>query len=174
MTCEEIFSDLTNHMLEGLMIHEQFIDYYDFLGLPGYSKCHKQHFNSENKAYRKINHYYITTKNKLLPKSQFPQPEVIPASWRQYTRQDVDAKTKQNAVKSGLEKWVKWETDTLEFYLTIHKQLMDINEVADAEQVKYLILDVQEELQTATQYHLNKIATGYDMVDIIEEQDKKD
>lgn len=25
-----------------------------------------------------------------------------------------------------------------------------------------------------SQYHLNKIATGYDMVDIIEEQDKKD
>ena len=31
MTGEEVFYALTGHMLEGLMIHEQFIDYYDFL-----------------------------------------------------------------------------------------------------------------------------------------------
>ena len=173
MTCEEIFSDLTNHMLEGLMMHEQFIDYYDFLGLPGYSKCHQRHFKEENKAYRDINHYYITTKNKLLPTPKFPQPEVIPPSWRQYTRQQVDMKTKQNAVKMGLEYWVNWELDTYDFYQQIHKNLMELNLVADAEKVKDLILDVQEEITTATQYHLNKIATNYDMTDIIEEQDKK-
>lgn len=82
-------------------------------------------------------------------------------------------KTKQNAIKTGLEYWVNWELDTYDFYQQIHKNLIELNLVADAEKVKDLILDVQEEITTATQYHLNKIATNYDMTDIIEEQDKK-
>ena len=108
MTIEEIFSKLTNHMLEGIMMHEQFIQYYDFLGLHGYSKCHKKHYELESNAYMKICRYYLKTYNKLLPPNKFTQPQVIPQSWFQYTRQDVDSKTKQNAVQQGLEHWIEW------------------------------------------------------------------
>ena len=31
MTVEEIFRDLSAHMVKGVMIHEQLADYYDFL-----------------------------------------------------------------------------------------------------------------------------------------------
>ena len=172
MTGEEVFYALTGHMLEGLMIHEQFIDYYDFLALPNYRKCHKKHYYAEDEAYRHINHYYIKTYNKLLPVHKFDQPEVIPSSWRQYTRQDVDMKTKQTAVKQGLEQWLSWEKDTLVFYQQLYQDLIMNNNVADAEEIKKLILDVQGEIHDITQYQLNKIATNYDMVYITEEQDK--
>jgi hypothetical protein len=43
--------------------------------------------------------------------------------------------------------------------------------ITSAEKVKCLILDVEEEVREAEQYHLNKVATGYDMVYIVEEQD---
>ena len=59
MTCEEIFSKITNHMVKGLMVHEQLSNYYEFLGLPCYSKCHDEHFMKESKMYRKMYHYYI-------------------------------------------------------------------------------------------------------------------
>ena len=171
MTTEEIFTTLTNHMLEGVMTHEQLANYYDFLGLPFYSKCHSKHFYKESKSYRKIYNYYITTYNRLLIEPEFKQPEVIPPSWAQYTRQDVDAATKQKAVKDGLEKWVKWERDTLKLYQDLYKELCNMGHITSAEKLKCLILDVEEEVREAEQYHLNKVATGYDMVYIVEEQD---
>ena len=174
MTVQEIFINLTNHMLEGIMIHEQFISYYKFLGLDGYSRCHEKHFEMESKEYRKIYNYYITTYNQLLPKSQFPQPDVIPDSWIQYARQDVDLKTRRQSIQQGLDKWVKWERETYETYQEIYGQLCEIHEYDAAMQIKKLIKDVHEELCTIEQYQLNKIATNYDMVEIINEQKNVD
>ena len=174
MTIEEIFVKLTNHMLEGVMIHEQFISYYQFLGLDGYSKCHEKHFKSESKNYRNIYNYYIKTYNKLLPASQFPQPEIIPSSWLQYTRQDVDAKTKRQAIQQGLDRWVKWERATYEFYHEVYNGLIQNKAYYDAEQVLQLMKDVKCELGSIEQYQLDKISTNYDIVEIINEQNKKD
>lgn len=174
MTCEEIFLKLTNHMLEGIMMHEQFVPYYEFLGLPGYARCHKKHYELESEAYMHICKYYIKTYNKLLPVNKFTQPQIIPTSWLQYTRQEVDAKTKQSAVKEGLEYWVEWEKTTYELYQDIYKELFNLDKIADCKEIDLLISDVKEEVCKAEQYHLEKISTNYNMTDIIEEQKKKD
>ena len=47
MTCEEIFTNLAEHQIKGMMVHEQLANYYDFLGLPGYRNCHEYHFMKE-------------------------------------------------------------------------------------------------------------------------------
>lgn len=52
----------------------------------------------------------------------------------------------------------------------MYKELMNINEVAAAEKVCEIIQEVEEELQTIEQYHLEKVAVNYDMTVIIEEQ----
>lgn len=170
MTCEEIFSSAINHMIEGIMIHEELSNYYLFLGLPKYAKCHEKHYNLESKSYKKFYNYFIITYNKLLPNVKVVVPEVIPSSWYQYTRQDVDMKTKQNAVQKGIEKWVDWEQDTYTLYQTLHQELLKLNKVQDAKIFEELIADVKEELNDVYQYHLNKISTNYDMVYIVEEQ----
>ena len=172
MTCEEIFSTLIDHMVKGLMVHEQLANYYDFLGLPCYSKCHDEHYCKESKMYRKMYHYYITTYNKLLPETRFSSPDVIPQAWVKYTRQEVDLKTKQNAVQKGLEIWLSWEHDTLKLYKSLYAELFKLNEIASAEKLTHLICKVQKEISEAEQYHLNKTATGFDMVYIIDEQNK--
>lgn len=171
MTCDEVFKKIINHMVEGLMVHEELSNYYLFLGLPKYAKCHEKHYFFENKTYKKFYNYYITTYNKLIPNIKVSVPEVIPQSWYQYVRQDVDMKTKQTAVKAGLEKWVEWEQDTYVLYQEMYKELIALNKVHDAIIVKELICDVKEELDNITQYHLNKLSTNYDMVYIIEEQE---
>lgn len=81
-------------------------------------------------------------------------------------------KTKQDAVKKGLEQWLKWEEDTLNLYQQLHKELITLNRIADSEKIKELIIDVQCEIKDITQYQLNKISTNYDMINIIEQQDK--
>lgn len=116
MTVIEIFSELSDHMLEGLMTHEQLANYYDFLGLSGYKKCHEYHFYDEMLGYRKVQNYFINHYNKLIPESIRDFSNIIPAAWYEVARKDVDAATRSAAVKTGMELWVKWEQDTKKFY----------------------------------------------------------
>lgn len=170
MELKEVYSKISSHMIKGMMIHEQLANYYDFLGLQGYKRCHEYHFMQESCAYRGINRYFINHHDMLIPEAEFDNPEVIPASWYEHTRGDVDSSTKKNAVKVGLTKWVEWERDTKKLYQEMYQELMNIGEVASACKIKELICDVDCELKKAERYWLNKEATGYDIVQIVDEQ----
>lgn len=170
MTVEEIFSSIASHMLKGMMIHEQFANYYDFLGLPGYKECHEYHFLEETLSYRSLMSYYIAHHNKLIPDARIETPKMIPDLWYKHVRRDVDTTTRIGAVKMGLEKWVEWETETKKLYEDSYKCLMEQGDVASAIFVYGLIKDVDDELATAEEYLLDKEATNYDMTHIMDEQ----
>ena len=173
MTVEEIFSNISSHQILGLMVHTQLADYYDFLGLEGYKRCHEYHALKETCNYRGISRYFINHYNKLIPEQKIEDPEMIPQSWYNYTRQDVDNGTKRSAVKTALDKWVDWEKDTKELYEQMYKELMELDEVAGACKVKELICEVDEELKKAERYQLNKMMTEYNLSDIVHEQARK-
>ena len=170
MTVAEIYSQIANHMIKGMMMHEQLANYYDFLGLSGYKRCHEYHYLAETCAYRGLCRYYINHHNKLIPYSDVENPDVIPSNWYNYTRQDVNSATKKNAVRTGLTTWVQWERDTKSLYEHMYKELIDIDEVASAMKIQELICDVDCELKKAERYWLNKEAVGYDIGHIIDEQ----
>lgn len=173
MTIKEIYSEIAEHMIKGMMIHEQMANYYDFLGLKGYKRCHEYHFLKETCAYRGICRYFINHHNMLIPEVQFESPEVIPESWYNHERHDVDAGTKKGAVKTGLTKWLEWETDTKRLYERMYKEAMEIGEVASAMKIKCLVKDADCELKSVERYYLNKEAIGYDLGAIIAEQNRK-
>lgn len=173
MTTDEIYSRIANHMIRGLMTHEQLANYYDFLGLKGYKRCHEYHYIAETCNYRKLCRYYINHFNKLIPYSEVDNPHIIPDTWYVHVRQDVDTNTKKNAVKNGLQLWVDWERETKHLYEQLYKELMDINEVAAACNLKYFIKDVDHELKKAERYLIEKESVSYDMVTILDEQQKK-
>lgn len=173
MTCEEIFTKLAEHQINGMMVHEQLANYYDFLGLPGYRNCHEYHFMAESCTYRKICRYYVNHYNKLIPVTEFDTPEVVPESWYKYNRQDVDISTKKNAIKSGLEEWVDWETETKKLYSDMYKEAIENGSIDAADFIQGLVADVSNELKKATMYWLNKEAINYDMSVIISEQKEK-
>ena len=173
MELKEIYSNIVSHMIKGMMIHAQLADYYDFLGLEGYKRCHEYHYLQESCSYRGISRYFINHHNMLIPDEKIENPNIIPESWFNHTRDDVDSATKKNAVKSGLTKWVEWERDTKKLYERMYKELMELDEVASACKVKELVMEVDCELKKAERYWLNKEAMGWDMTAIIEEQKKK-
>lgn len=173
MDIKEIYSKITSHQIQGMMIHEQLANYYDFLGLKGYKRCHEYHFMQETCSYRSVCRYVINHHNIIILEARFENPDIIPTSWYNHTREDVDASTKKSAVKAGLTKWVEWERDTKKLYQQMYQELMNIGEVASACKVKELICDVDCELKKAERYWLNKETTGYDMTSIIEEQKSK-
>lgn len=173
MELKEIYSKIAEHMVNGMMLHDQLANYYDFLGLKGYKRCHEYHFLAETLNYRSLNRYFINHHNMLIPETRFDNKSAIPDNWYMHVRQDVDMATKRDAVKTALVKWVEWERETKQFYEQMYQELMDIDEVASACKIKEFILDVDQELKKAERYHLNKEAVNYDMSVIIEEQDKK-
>lgn len=170
MEVAEIYSKLANRMVQGMMFHEQMANSYNFLGMKGYEMCHEYHFLEETCNYRKLCRYFVDHHNKLIPYSDIDDPDTIPESWYRYTRQDVDAGTKKNAVKVNLERWVSWEKGTKELYESCYRELMEAGEVASALFVAEFIRDVDCELKKAEKYHLNKVSTSYDLIAIMDEQ----
>ena len=173
MTVEEIFQNLAAHMIKGVMTHEQFANYYDFLNLEGYKRCHEYHMMKEMCDYRSLCRYYINHYNKLIRDIPIENPHVIPENWYNYTRKEVDAGTKRNAVSTALNAWVNWETETKKLYEQAFKDLMELGEVAGACKIKEYIQDVDCELKKATRYLLNKETTQYDINSIVSEQKRK-
>ena len=173
MTVAEVFAELSQHMIQGIMTHQQFSLGYTFLGLKGYAKCHDYHYLAETALHRKLNCYYINHYNKLIEELRVENPKVIPDSWFRYTRQAVDPSTKQSAVKAGLEKWEQWETETKELYQRMYTELFGMGEIAAAKFVESMVCDVDHELKKVQKYRLNKIATSYDMSGIVCEQMEK-
>ena len=66
MTYEEIFSNISAHMIKGIMFHAQMADYFDFLGLKGYKRLHEYHYFDESIMFRKLSRYYINNCSRLI------------------------------------------------------------------------------------------------------------
>ena len=163
MTVDEIYSRLSAHMIKGLMTHEQLANYYDFLGLKGYKRCHEYHYLDETCGYRKLCRYFINHHNRLVPYSDVDNPDVIPQSWYRYSRQDVDPNTKSNGVRNGVNIWVDWEKETKHLYEEMYTELINIGEVASAMEIKKFICDVDKELKKAERKQLELKAVDYSL-----------
>ena len=170
MTVEEIFKQISAHMIKGLMIHDQLADYYDFLSLRGYKRCHEYHYKIENASYRKLHRYYLNHHNRLIPEERIDNPNIIPESWYKYKRQDVDASTKKNAVSTGMNKWVEWETETKDILSKAYTDLMQIEEEASALFIAELIKDVDCELKYAKRKQIDLNVIDYNIEYILQEQ----
>lgn len=170
MTVDEIFESISRRMLDGIMLHSDMVDYYRFVSLDGYAKCHELHMIMESKSYRKLRKHYLNCYDKLIHDEEIPRESVIPEGWYKHTRQDVDAATVKSAVKDGLEKWVEHETETKRFYEEMAKELRELGEIKSALYVEELVCDVSRELAKAKKYHLNKMHSDYNVASIIAEQ----
>ena len=170
MTTDEIFSLIIEHMVEGLMTHAQLADMYNFLGLEGYQKCHEYHYYCENKGFRDMTDYYLKHYNKLVAERPFKNPNVIPDSWFQFNRFQVDEETRKNYIKYGIEKWVSWERETKTLYQEYYQALMQNGSSAAAFKLAEYIKDVDEELANAEQKLLFCSSINYDIHDIALEQ----
>lgn len=173
MTVEDVFAEVNAHMIQGLMVHSQMANYYGFLGLKGYSKCHLYHYWMEGKCHVKLMEYYFKYHNKLIKDMPVEDPKLIPKSWYNYEMKDVDITTKRNAVKAGMEKWVEWEENTVKTFKKAYKDLLSLGAVEDANYIMNLLEEAREELSEVKYWHMMKIAQDFEIGPILAEQDKK-
>lgn len=170
MTVEEIFAELSANQIKNLMRHDQMSDYYDFLSLRGYKRCHEYHYKKEMCGYRRLHRYVINHYGKLIEEKRIDDPEAIPSSWYRYNRKEVDANTKRSAVRTGIEKWVAWEKETKELYQKAYRDLMDANEEAAALFLEDYIKDVDCELKWAERKAIELNDVDYSLAFIMGEQ----
>lgn len=170
MTIEEVFNGLSERQIKGVMFHSYLIDYFNFLNLNGYKRMSEYHAEHEMKSFRKLHRYYIDHYNRLIPDIKFTNEEVIPSSWYQYTRGDVDISTKRKAVKEAFDRWHEWEAGTKKYYETMYKSLFDLGEFASALKVTKMIKDVDKELKWVCRKKLELESADYGIGHILGEQ----
>lgn len=171
MTVAEIFSKLADHMIKGLMIHESLANYYEYLNLHGYSHFHEKQYREESKSYRNLNLYYIKHYRMMIPESKpDTKLDIIPSEFYGRSSLTLETRAIRQYVKMGLEKWVKWETDTKTLYQEMYSELIAIKEIASAMFIEGLIADVDEELCKAQSYLMTKQTVDYDILSIVDEQ----
>lgn len=174
MPFEEICKLIAQRLLQGCMNHEQFANYYDFLGLEGYSIFHEYHFFEQMHGYREFITYYIDHQDKLVQDfspNSLSTFNIIPDNWYDYTRDDVDLNTRRNAVKSGLEKYIHWEKETKKFLEDMYTQTIQQGFIGISIQIKKYIKSVEEEIKHANKVYLEIKATDYDMPTVVAKQD---
>ena len=173
MTTDKIFSLIAQHMVEGLMVHSQLADFYGFLSLKGYQKCHEYHYFCENKNYRDLCNYYMKHYNKLIKDQPFKNPDVISKDWYDYDRTQVEDEVRKSSIKYGMEKWISWETETEDLYNEYIKELCDNGEVAAALKIEEYLKDTSKELDNATQKWLEVKAIDYCITEIMSHQEEQ-
>ena len=190
---QQLYAELINRMKQGVEMHEQLADYYGFLNLPGYQKCHEYQMLCELLTYRKAKDIYMREYNQLVqpltmlnnmtnlssmsnnsnnqPNSNMNYTNVIPNQWYGHTRYEVDASTKRNAVRDGFKRWIDYEQDTKQFLLNMAQQLEQKNEREAARKLDYLIDHVEKEIEHAEEKLMALENSGYDMNYILQQQD---
>lgn len=173
MTMVEIFSRIGAQLVKGMMVHEQLMKAYLFLGLNGYATCHEYHYLSESKAYISICKYATDHFGRIIKSDDTFQgiQDIIPQSWFANDRDKVDTATRLQAMEEALITWIEWEENTKKLYEDLYLDLMKLD-VPASEYIKKLALDVEEEIVYASKELLVKRSMAFDMVSIMEEQDE--
>ena len=173
MTCTEIFQEIGNHQVLAMMFHDQMIDLYDFLNLSGFKRWHKHQYKTESEEFINTKGYFMGAHNKLLRVDDPGQPEqVIPDGWYEYTRMDLNPQLVRQHVEASFKSYKSWEEYTKRLYEECSKSLIEMGHIADAEKVNQLINDVSCELKEVYEVMLKLKASNYDIVYILDIQDK--
>ncbi len=175
MPIEEICKLIAQKLLQGCMNHQEFSNYYNFIGLQGYKLAHEYHFFEQMIHYRDFITYYIQHENRIIPEfsteslvsSSF---SIIPNNWYGYLREDVDLTTRRNAVKSGLEKYIRWEKQVKAFLEQMYSQALNQRYITLLFEIKKYICLVDEEIKEAQKTYLQIKATDYDLPTIVSKQ----
>lgn len=162
----KVFEDAARHMVKGLMLHKELMDYFNFVGFHMFAVKQKERYLEESGGYADFCFRYMRVKNKLLPQNAPDYESIIPENWYKYTRQEVDNGTRRSALKTGMTAWIDWEKETLALYETFAHQLRDEGKEECALIFEELIREVSEELHNAEAIQLKLEGVGYNIADV--------
>lgn len=174
MNVEEIYSNLSGHMLEGIMLHEQLMNCFLFLGLDGFAKEHEYHYLEETQNHIKLVKYFSDHHRSMIQMRQVNASSIVPISWYSNKKDDVDTGTRIKAIQAAYDEWIRWEKDTKSLYERSYIELVGLKEIASSEFISELVKDVDYELSEAMNDKIQNELVGYDMPYIADLQPVKE
>lgn len=172
MSIEAVFSNICGRLNKAVKFHCQMIEYFEFLGLKGFSEIHKYQLFSEKAELVKTKEYYIENYNLILNDNTNDSSKYIPDNWVGVTRFDLEGGQKALYVKEALETWAEWESESKKFYENRYCDAYDLHEVDACRYIAELIADVSNEVKRADELIIRLKGTSWDCARIDEMQDK--
>ena len=168
----DIFSDVSAHQIQGIMLHSSWSDYFAFLGLDGFKCLHEYRYMEESENMRMIRRYFIEHYNEL-PIDTRIDSDISPyVPYSNETRFAISSSTKQMHTQISLEGWVKWERESKQMFEQAYKELSDMGEIAGSNAVEKLVNETDKELCCAEQLLLQMKMTDFDTNVIVLEQER--
>lgn len=170
MELKEIYKKIITNQINGVMFHHKAETLFDFLMLNGLKSWSEYQYFKENLCMRKTICYVINHHN-IIPLEETPsEQDIIPISWYNYTRFDVDISTKKSKIKEMFSKFHDWERDAKSFYSNMYNELINIGHIADSVEIKKFISDVDKELKCIDKKWLEYKSVDYNMDYIMKDQ----
>lgn len=160
MDCKEAMLSVIRRQAEGLMYHDEMVDYYTFLNLGVLKDVHKKQAKEELSNLRKTKCDFITTFF-VLPVYTATDPKAIPADWKTKTTADVDEPSLKVLIKSSLNDYFNWEDQTCEIYKHAASTLKENMNFPLYRKVCDLIEEVENEKQKIKNLMTEAITCGY-------------
>ena len=165
-----IFSEIIVRHIEGVMLHTDLADMFDFMAMRGFKREQEYHALKEFCEMRGVSRYAINHINQMPNGQGAKGKDIISAAWYNATRYQVSENDRKSKTKELYSKWQEWEKETKELYEKKYKELMDLGAVASALKVKEIICDVDYELKCLERCMLEYSAVGWDIEYIMYKQ----
>ncbi len=164
----DILKEIAQHQLEGLMLHSDMMNCYDFLGLRAFKRIHEYHMFKEMMERDSICRYAINHLNKIIINDNHVDAKFyVPQSWASVDRLSVTNTNRQSYLKQFMETWHDWEKCTKKFYSKKYKELCDNEDPATAKKVMMLLSDADMELKSVERWVIKLNEIDYDMKVIV-------
>ena len=159
MDCKEAMLSVIRRQVEGVMYHNEMVDYYTFLNLNVLKTVHKKQTKEELSNLQKTKSNFIKIFG-ILPVYTATDPKVIPTDWEMKTTKDIDELSLRLLIESSLNDYLDWEEQTCEVYKNAACILKDNLHFLLYRKVCSLVEEVENEKQEVK--NLIAEATTYD------------
>lgn len=159
----KIFSEISELLNQNIARHEQFADVMDFLGLRGFKREAEYHYFKESEELRSIHRYAINHFNKIIYDKDITKPKMIPTSWENATRQQVDESTRRKIIKQFFIDWRDWEINARTKYIQWYKKLIEDGYIDASCKILELIKDNEKEIKCLERQIIEYESISWDM-----------
>ena len=160
----DVIRVVVNNMIEGIMFHNQMIQYFEYLGLKGFSDLQKIRFEGENKDLVELQRYVIDTYGVVVGETNPDSRSYIPAEWGEELRERIDVDNRKDYVRFGIETWKYWEDKSKKVYGNAYFNLNDLRDAGGSERILKVVEGTEKELHFVYDLMCKLKGSEYDSV----------
>lgn len=172
-TPDELFETILKHEAKGCMFHDKMMDLFAFLNLEGFAKMHEYQYIAETMELRQTKCYILDNLGMLVDyEIDTAGLDFIPEQWYGSMRHDISPKTRKDCIMDAFKLYKDWEYETRNLFSFAANELMELNRVADFNEISEKVQDDNEEIKRLEKLYLKLDSVDWDMNYILSMQEE--